>query len=147
MSQEFSEDTHEQMVQELTERWQRAVADYQNLERRAVELEERARGLAIVRVVRELLPVFDALDRAAEHDEGARHVRKTLVTQLQNMGVEKQENGSGSFDPNLHEAVGFDPEGDAEIISDVQLPGYYLNGLVIRPMHVVVGVKEKEVKE
>ena len=94
------------------------------------------------RLVAELLPVLDNLDRTigAAQDageapnlvEGARMVRSQLEAVLRGFGVERVDALRQRFDPSLHDAVG---------LLDVRDPGFHdvVIDQLLRPAKVVVG--------
>ncbi len=103
--------------------------------------------LANERLVKELLPVLDDLERAlvaaTEHEEaaledGVRLVHQSLASLLARQGL-KEIDATGAFDPHVHEALLAQPS-DAEegSVIDVVQKGYRLGDRVVRPARVVV---------
>lgn len=104
------------------------------------------------RLVGELLPVLDNLDRticAAQEAneapnvvEGARMVRSQLEAVLRGFGVERVDALRQRFDPTLHDAVGTldvrDP-GFHDVVIDQLQPCYRYGDQLLRPAKVVVG--------
>jgi molecular chaperone GrpE len=99
------------------------------------------------RLVKELLPVLDDLERAleaaAEHEEakleeGVRLVHRELRDALAKEGLVEIET-NGSFDPHVHEALLTQPsaEDEGSIIEVIQ-KGYRLGDRVVRPARVVI---------
>ncbi|HET9213527.1 MAG TPA: nucleotide exchange factor GrpE, partial [Gaiellaceae bacterium] len=99
------------------------------------------------RLVKELLPVLDDLERALEaaerHEEakledGVRLVHRELQGALAKEGLEEIETDRG-FDPHVHEALLTQPseEGDGAILQVIQ-KGYRLGDRVLRPARVVI---------
>jgi molecular chaperone GrpE len=122
----------------------RLKAEFENSRKR--QERERARILqtASERLVVELLPVLDNLDRALEAEgdirEGVRAVRDQLVDVLGKEGLLPVASDGQHFDPNVHEAVMSQPSEEHEegtILQTFQR-GYLLNGKPIRPAKVVV---------
>jgi molecular chaperone GrpE len=107
---------------------------------------ERARLIqsASERLVRELLPVLDNLDRALEAGgdirEGVWATREQLVAVLGQEGLAPVASDGQSFDPVVHEAVMGQPSDEHEEDTIIQTleRGYVLNGKPIRPAKVVV---------
>ena len=122
----------------------RLKAEFDNTRRR--QERERARILesASEKLVQELLPVLDNLDRALESDgdirEGVRATRDQLADVLANEGLLPVASDGQPFDPNVHEAVMGQPSEDHEEGTVLQTfqRGYLLNGRAIRPAKVVV---------
>jgi molecular chaperone GrpE len=118
------------------------------LERNARREAEEARG----KLVSELLPVLDNLDRtihaaqAGRGDpallEGVRLVRRQLEGVLRGYGVERIEAVGQRFDPGVHEAIGMiavsDPQRHGVIVQQVE-PGYRFGNRLLRAAKVSVG--------
>jgi molecular chaperone GrpE len=129
---------------------QRTQADFENYRKRVAKESVLASEKGIVKLVRELLPAIDNLDRAldaaASDDpllEGVRLVRAELSAALQRVGVESFSPAGEAFDPVVHEAMSAvpqPPEGGATsgTVIEVYQPGYRLGEHVIRPARVVV---------
>jgi molecular chaperone GrpE len=117
------------------------------LERNARREAEDARG----KLVQELLPVLDNLDRTirAAHAgrdpailEGVRLVRHQLEGVLRGYGVERIDAIGQRFDPSVHEAIGVTPVGDPArhgVIVQQAEPGYRFASRLLRPAKVSVG--------
>ena len=122
----------------------RLKAEFDNSRKR--QERERARILesASEKLVQELLPVLDNLDRALESEgdirEGVRATRDQLAEVLANEGLLPVASDGQPFDPNVHEAVMGQPSEDHEEGTVLQTfqRGYLLNGRAIRPAKVVV---------
>ena len=130
----------------------RAVADADNVRKRArrdVGVAE-ARGMA--RVVRELLPALDNLERAIaaaeaqEHDDehhltkGIRLVQQELSAALGRVGIEAFSPKGETFDPHQHEAVAQQPVEGAQsgTVVEVYQAGYRYKDEILRAAKVVV---------
>ncbi len=140
----------EQKIGELTEALQRERADAVNMRRRVEEEKAGASSFYIVRIVRELLPAVDSLERALihtpkdlkDHDyvKGVQSVVKQFEQVFKQMGVERIKTVGEKFDPHLHEAVHMEEgEGKVEVVCEELQPGYKLGDEVIR--HAMVKVK------
>jgi molecular chaperone GrpE len=131
---------------------QRTQADFENYRKRAARDVQAAQERGAAKVVKELLPALDNLERAiaaAEEQEGEgdhhltagiRLVHRELVDALARVGIETISPKGETFDPNVHEAMVSQPVEGAEsgTIVEVYQQGYQLNGMVIRPARVVV---------
>jgi molecular chaperone GrpE len=126
---------------------QRVAADFDNFRKRTARDQESLIARAHERLVKELLPVLDdlerALDAAAEHEEakleeGVRLVHRELSHVLAKEGLVAVQT-DGRFDPHEHEALLTQPS-DAEEGAIVQViqKGYRLGDRVLRPARVVV---------
>ncbi len=122
----------------------RLKAEFENSRKR--QERERARILetASERLVVELLPVLDNLDRAIEAEgdirDGVRATRDQFVAVLGNEGLLPVASDGQPFDPGVHEAVMGQPSDEHEegtILQTFQR-GYVLNGKPIRAAKVVV---------
>jgi molecular chaperone GrpE len=135
---------------EAVDRWKRTAADFDNFRKRALREREETIAFANERLIAELLPILDdlerALDAAAEHEEarleeGVRLVHRSLAGLLERQGVRPIET-DGRFDPHVHEALLSQPS-DAEegSVLDVIQKGYRLGDRVVRPARVVVAAE------
>jgi molecular chaperone GrpE len=131
---------------------QRTQADFENYRRRMAREVGAAEGRGTAKVVKELLPALDNLERAiaaaeaeeadSEHHltQGIRLVQQELAGALERVGIEAFSPKGEPFDPNEHEAMVQQPVEGAEsgTVVEVYQQGYRLNGTVIRPARVVV---------
>ncbi|HEY7002812.1 MAG TPA: nucleotide exchange factor GrpE [Gaiellaceae bacterium] len=129
----------------------RIAADFENYRKRVARDQEGLVARAHERLVKELLPVLDDLERAleaaAEHEEakleqGVRLVHRELVEALAREGLVEVET-DGQFDPHVHEALLSQPsdEDDGAVLEVLQ-KGYRLGDRVLRPARVVVSQGE-----
>ena len=125
----------------------RVAADFENYRKRVLRDQESLVARAHERLVKELLPVLDDLERAlaaaeeheeAKLEEGVRLVHRELATALEREGLAKIET-SGRFDPHVHEALLSQPsEAEEGSVLEVVQKGYRLGDRVLRPARVVV---------
>jgi molecular chaperone GrpE len=128
----------------------RTAADFDNYKKRSrrelLDAEKRARE----DFLRELLPVFDNLERAAQHAETASDVKslsdgigmvvRLFTDTLARLGVERVVALGQPFDPALHEAVQQMESSELApgvVAAEVQ-PGYRMGDRLVRPAMVVV---------
>jgi molecular chaperone GrpE len=136
---------------EAVEARKRALADFQNYQRRASENERRALDEGMTRIVRSILPVLDHFDLAISQGKepmtveqligGVKIVRNELDKTLQAHGVERIAPEIGDeFDPQRHEAMMHEPSDEVEPgrIVKVYQTGYVMGDRVLRPAKVVV---------
>ena len=127
---------------------QRTKADFENYRKRALRDQERLVAHAHERLVRELLPILDDLERALEaaerHEEaalvdGVKLVQKSLRKALEKEGLAEIET-DGPFDPHVHEAMLTQPGNGADSgsVLEVVQRGYRLGDKVVRPARVIV---------
>jgi molecular chaperone GrpE len=133
---------------EYLELAQRVQADFENYRKRAVRDQERLVAHAHERLVRELLPILDDLERALgaaeQHEEaklieGVKLVEKSLRSALAKEGLVEIAT-DGPFDPHVHEALLTQLRADAEpgSVLEVVQRGYRLGDRVVRPARVIV---------
>jgi len=165
-AEERTEQQESQQVEELDElaamarerdeylaRLQRLKAEFDNYRKREARLQSERASYAAERLVKELLPVLDdlqrALDAAAKHEEakleeGVALVHRALRETLVKEGLEEIETG-GKFDPHVHEALLSQPsDADEGSVIEVVQKGYRLGDRVLRPARVVVAAPKKE---
>jgi len=123
---------------------QRLKAEFENSRKRQERERVRVLSMASERLVQELLPVLDNLDRALEAGgdirEGVQATRDQLAEVLGDEGLLPVASDGQRFDPNVHEAVMgqvSDEHEEGTIIQTFQR-GYLLNGKPIRTAKVVV---------
>lgn len=130
----------------------RSEADMENLRRRAERDVSNAHKYANEKLLKELLPVLDSLNRGiAGIDEGDQQLvpmltgmkmtHELLEKALSRFGVEVLDPAKGdAFDPTLHEAMSMqpDPEAESNTVLQVLEKGYQLNGRVLRAAMVIV---------
>jgi len=134
------------------DRYLRAVAELENVRKRAARDVENAHKFALERFSRELLAVRDTLEMGLASVEGAsiesliegkEATLKLLTTVLQQFGIEEVDPAGEPFDPELHEAISMQPSDTAEagsVLTVVQ-KGYTLNGRLLRPAMVIVAAE------
>ncbi|HSC68637.1 MAG TPA: nucleotide exchange factor GrpE [Cellvibrio sp.] len=129
----------------------RAQAEAQNARRRAEQDIEKAHKFGLEKMVNDLLPVVDNLERAlAAIDtsneaftsvvEGIQLTHKSFVDALARHQVIAVNPQGEPFDPNLHQAVSAVPNPDVEpnTVLNCFQKGYTLHGRLVRPAMVVV---------
>jgi len=127
---------------------QRAKADFENYRKRAARDQEHMVAHAHERLVRELLPVLDDLERALQaaerHEDaalvdGVKLVEQALRKALEKEGLTEIET-AGPFDPHVHEAMLAQPGEGAEpgSVLEVVQRGYRIGDKVVRPARVIV---------
>ena len=128
----------------------RVAADFENYRKRVARDQESLAARAHERLVKELLPVLDDLERAlaaaeeheeAKLEEGVRLVHRELADALEREGLAEIET-NGKFDPHVHEALLSQPsEADEGSVIEVLQKGYRLGDRVLRPARVVVAAR------
>ena len=131
----------------------RVAAEFENYRKRVARDQESLVARAHERLVKELLPVLDDLERALaaaeEHEEakledGVRLVHRELERTLSKEGLVEIAT-DGEFDPHIHEALLTQPsDEDYGAILQVIQKGYRLGDRVLRPARVVVSQGSRE---
>ena len=139
--------------EELIDTLQRVKAEFDNYRKRVSRDQESLVARAHERLVKELLPVLDDLERAlvaaeeheeAKLEEGVRLVHRELRSALAKEGLVEIET-EGVFDPHVHEALLTQPsEQDDGAILEVIQKGYRLGDRVLRPARVVISQEAPE---
>jgi molecular chaperone GrpE len=140
----------EQRAKNHWDQYLRAVADLDNVRKRAQRDIEAANRYGLEKFAQELLPVWDSLDLAVQNAGKAADLRTLVQGQeatlqllskaLQKIGVAPINPQGEPFDPARHEAMMAQESATAEPNSVLQVvqPGYELNGRVLRPARVIV---------
>jgi len=131
---------------------QRVAADFDNYRKRAQRDQESLVARAGERLVKELLPVLDDLERALEAanahegaklEEGVALVHRALRAALEREGLHEIST-DGQFDPHRHEALLSQPsDADEGFVIQVLQKGYSLGDKVLRPARVVVAAPKE----
>jgi molecular chaperone GrpE len=140
-------------VDELRDRWRRALADLDNLRKRHAKELERVRSEERAHTAAAWLPVLDNLERALAHADsdptavlkGVEAVRDQAVEVLRGLGYPRYEETGVPFDPTRHEVVGVvdDPDAEPNTVAQVVSPGYGAEGKQLRPAFVVVSKRQE----
>jgi molecular chaperone GrpE len=131
------------------EQYLRAVADLDNVRKRAQRDIESANRYGLEKLAQELLPVRDSLELAVQNAArsdvqhlvaGQQATLALLAKALEKFGVRVIDPQGEPFDPERHEAMMTQESATAEPNSVLQVvqPGYELNGRLLRPARVIV---------
>lgn len=120
--------------------WKRALADYQNLEKRTHNERLNYIRLANTALLAQLIPVADDLERAMNHlnDQGLRLVYNQFMTVLKNEGLTEIEALNQTYNPETMECIDR-VEGKKDLVYRVDQKGYMMGEAVVRPAKVAVG--------
>lgn len=120
------------------EKYLRALADYQNLLRRTQQEREEYERYAAVKTISQLIGVFDVFEKAQDHlsDSGLGLALGQLSAALTALGVTRIDPVGKPFDPETMECV--EAQNGVNTVSDTLIPGYVMNGRLIRPAKVRV---------
>ena len=131
------------------EQYLRAVAELDNVRKRAQRDIEAANRYGLEKFAAELLPVKDSLELAVQNagrgdagslKEGQEATLQLLSKALEKLGVSTIDPQGEPFDPARHEAMLAQESATAEPNSVLKViqPGYELNGRLLRPARVIV---------
>jgi molecular chaperone GrpE len=146
--------TAQQEVRDAKDKFLRAAADTENQRKRGRRDVEDAKHDTRVKVLKEILPVLDNLERAVDHAsttqtaaageagilEGLRLVMRQFATAFERLDVTAIVAEGQPFDPNLHEAISQQETADAAAgtVLSVLQRGYKSGDKLLRPALVVV---------
>lgn len=148
--------------EELKDKYLRALANYENLRKRAIQEKEKIYNYTLEEVFRRILPILDDFRRAfksfnesEKHKddyksfyEGIRLVRSNLENLLKIYNIEPFESTGEKFDPSKHDAIHViehNDEEDGKILEETET-GYKIGDKVLRPAKVIVAKKAEENK-
>lgn len=143
--------------QEYLDGWQRAKADFINARKEEEKNRSQMMQFAKEGILHEILPVVDSFDMAfrdkeawARVDEnwrkGVEYIHQQFVSILENNGLAPIDALGKHFDPMLHspiESVAVEEKEKDGIVLEVVQKGYRMNGKVLRPAKVKIGVYNK----
>jgi molecular chaperone GrpE len=143
-------------VDDKQDRLLRALAEMDNIRRRAQRDRDDYVKYANESLVRDLVPVLDNLDRALESARatagagsvvaGVELIQRELLRVLERSGVTRYSAVGQAFDPTRHEAIArvVGTEAAPDTVVNETAPGYLLNGRVLRPAMVAVAAAPDE---
>lgn len=140
----------ESKLAEMTDRFYRANADFENLKKRTEKEKADIASYSNEKFAKDLLPVIDALEMAANFepgdDEFAAKIKEGIEITINQFKKCLEKNGiseidtNGEFDPNVHNAVmhaDSEAHESGQIVASLQ-KGYMINGRVLRPAMVSI---------
>ena len=135
---------------EMKNKYFRALADYQNLQRRSSKEQVESYSRGVADIIKKLLPAIDTLDKAMEYLGSAQVDKKVadglemfsiqLTDILEKEGLKPMEALGKKFDPNFHEAMitQANPDKADDEVLVVYEKGYTFKDRVLRTAKVVV---------
>ena len=143
----------EQKAAEYLAGWQRAKADYLNLQREEVAAKAELASFAKKPILNELIHLADVFDLAVANKEaweavpenwrqGVEYIHKELLSILERHGLTTINPQGDLFNPRLHHSVGVletKNENEDNTVLEVVQKGYFLGEEVVRPAQVKVG--------
>lgn len=126
-------------IAELTQDLQRTRADFENYRKQIEIQKESLARVTKYATVMKVLPLLDDIERAVKTYDELKPLEGTLSKTLKELGLTRIESGEGAeFNPDLHDAVLVEGDGEKETISETLRPGYYYESEVLRPAMVKV---------
>ncbi len=145
-----SVDVEELCKAEIAEIRLRAAAEMENFKKRLAREHEEQMRYAAEKVMGDLLPTLDNLDLALQYGskneackdmfQGVSMTHKLLLEAVAKHGLKQVGEEGEEFDPNVHEAVGFEdrPDFAPNSVARVLQHGYKLGERLLRPAKVMV---------
>ena len=136
---------------ELKDKWQRALADYQNLERRTqTEISQRVSEktnnllLNFLNIYEDFLRAENSLSKEKINTDGIQAVIKNMESLLSENNIKPIDAIGEIFDPQIHEAVSIveDNSLDDGIITQEVSKGYISGKAILKPSKVIVSKKK-----
>lgn len=134
-------------LEEMTDRYKRLFAEFENYKKRNIKERESLRNMLVSDIMMSILPIIDNLEKAIStgtkdtaYEEGIKMVLKQLKDTLTYHGVKEIETIGKPFDPELHEAVSHvtDEKLGPNTIKEEFRKGYIIGTKVIRHSMVIV---------
>ncbi len=137
----------EALLAERTEDLQRLQAEYVNYKRRVDRDRALSRQSGVDKVITDLMPVLDDIERARSHGEldgGFKAVADAVEAMAAKFGLTRFGESGEAFDPHVHEAMtsDIDPEVSEPTVATVYQVGFRLKEQVLRPARVAVSNPE-----
>lgn len=127
-------------IEELESNYRRALADYQNQERRHHEMSSNLVKMASAPLLEKLLLSLDGLRLAQSHlkNQGLQMVIDQIQATFTSEGLTEIKTDGEKFDPLTMDCVELIP-GKKDLVMETITPGYFLFDKVLRPAKVKVG--------
>lgn len=124
---------------ELINDLQRTRADFENYRKQTEMQKENEKNAVKLATIYRVLPLLDDMDRAISSYAELEPLKKSLEKSLKDLGLSKINSEKGTeFNPDIHEAVMAEGDGDKEIVVETLRPGYYYGTEVLRAAMVKV---------
>ena len=140
----------EENARENQDKYVRLYAEFENYRKRVLKDKEDLKYASEEKVIREVLPLLDALQLGLQHAEqtsdltalleGMRLMHKQVQSTIEKLGLEVFSSSGKVFDPHIHEAVAHqesDQHAPDTVIQEYR-SGYKFRGKLLRPSMVVV---------
>ena len=127
---------------ELLNDLQRTRADFENYRKQIEIQKENERKTVKLATVMKFLPLLDDMERAIVAYPELAPLSKSLEKSLSNLGLARIPSDAGvEFNPDMHEAVTMEGDGEKQVIAETLRPGYLYESEVLRPAMVKVELK------
>lgn len=145
VDQKSEVDALKEEVEQYKTKYLRAIADYQNFERRMMEQQKELRNIIKADVIQMFLPTLDTLHKAEMFikDPGLKMVMDQFNQTFEQAGVKEMDLVGKEFDPHMAEVIDVVEGEEDNIITEVLRKGYTLNGNVIQHAQVKVSKKKE----
>jgi molecular chaperone GrpE len=138
--------------------WQRAKADYINLQKEQIDSYSKNSIIAKEKFLENILPAIDSFDMAFSNKEswekvdsnwrmGVEYIYSQIIKGLEDSGIEKIDKTGVIFDPLIHqsiETIKTDDESKDHTIEKIIQTGYKIGERIIRPAKVNIYEYKKE---
>ncbi|MGQ9801642.1 MAG: nucleotide exchange factor GrpE [Candidatus Saccharicenans sp.] len=143
-------------VEELKDKFLRAVAELDNVRKRAERDKEEFFQYALTDLLRDLLPIIDNFERALKSAEaatdgqtfreGVELIYRMLLNLIRKYGVRPIELQDNRFDPSLHQALASEESAEVSepLVMEELQKGYLIHNRLLRPTMVKVIVPKKD---
>jgi len=129
----------ETKITELTGDLQRTRADFENYRKQIEAQKENEKKAVRLATIYKILPLLDDLERGILSYAELAPLSKSFEKTLKELGIARiSSEAEVEFNPDVHEAVMAEGEGEKEVIAETLRPGYYYEGEVLRPAMVKV---------
>ncbi|MBI2037701.1 MAG: nucleotide exchange factor GrpE [Candidatus Magasanikbacteria bacterium] len=139
-------------VEEYKAGWQRALADYKNLQKETVDMRGVWAKASEQYILEEFIPVYENFKKAFAHRdamtdengwkqwaEGIGFIKKQFGDILKNYQVEEIKTVGEKFDPRVHEAIGEESsEGESNLVLKEVEGGYKRGDKIIKAARVII---------
>ncbi len=138
-------------AEEYKANWQRALADYRNLQKETADMRAAWAKASEQYILEEFIPVYENFKKAFAHKEnmadektwqqwaeGIGHIKKQFADILKSYQVEEIKTVGEKFDPRWHEAVSEEEGGETGSILKELEGGYKRGDKVIKPARVII---------
>jgi len=130
-------------VEEYKNKYLRALADYQNLEKRVVDQRDNQRNNIIQELIVKLLPLLDHMEKAEifSKDKGLILAKNQFIKVIRGFGIKEIDVLGKEFNPQLAEAIDMVKGEKDNLVTEVLRKGYLYEDRILRVAQVKVSKK------